>query len=160
MNAFVALLARAGLVAAFLAALYTQAVVLPGLLQRGDTEGIDWVHPYAVAAMVGVLCIEVVLASAWILLGKARRGELLTERGVRWIDAVIAATAVATFLAAAASAHLMTTGATIRASILADEFQIAFVLLCAGIGFGVLMIVLRRLLRRAAELKAEMAEVI
>ncbi|MDN3242012.1 DUF2975 domain-containing protein [Glycomyces tritici] len=160
MNAFVALLARVGLIAAFLAALYAQVVVLPGFLRQGGSEGIDWVHPYAVAAMVGLLCVEVVLVSAWMLLGRARRGELLTKRAVRWIDVVIAATAVATLLAAAATVHLATTDATVRASVRADEFRIAFLLLCAGIGFGALMLVLRRLLRRAAELKAEMAEVI
>ncbi|MDA1362626.1 DUF2975 domain-containing protein [Glycomyces luteolus] len=164
MNSFFTLLARIGLVAAFLAVLYVQVVALPGFLggdlrwNRGD--GVEWIAVYVPGAIIGLACVEVVLASAWVLLGMVRRGELLTGRACRWVDAIIAATAVATFLAAAASGHLLTTGPTIRNSIGADEFRIAFLLLGAGIGFGILMLVLRRLLRRATELKAEMSEVI
>lgn len=123
-------------------------------------DGVEWISVYVVAAIVGLVCVEVVLASAWVLLGMARRGELLTGRAYRWVDAIIAATAAALLMAAAASVHLLTTGPTIRSSIRADEFRIAFLLLGAGLGFGILMIVLRRLLRRATELKAEMSEVI
>lgn len=164
MNAFFTLLARIGLVVAFLVALYGQVVVLPGLLNgvfafnRGD--GLEWLTVYVLAAILGIACVEVVLASAWMLLGLARRGDMLTERATRWVDTIIAATAVPTIMAAAASLHLLTTGPTIQNSMSADEFRIAVLLLGAGIGFGILMIVLRRLLRRATELKAEMAEVI
>lgn len=164
MNSFFTLLARIGLVAAFLAALCVQVVALPGFLHGGlqwnRGDGVEWISVYVVAAILGLVCVEVVLASAWVLLGMARRGELLSGRACRWVDTIIAATAAALLMAAAASVHLLTTGPTIRSSIRADEFRIAVLLLGAGLGFGILMIVLRRLLRRGTELKAEMSEVI
>ncbi|MFI1705962.1 DUF2975 domain-containing protein [Streptomyces griseoruber] len=161
---FVAAL-RAGIVAAFLGGLFGQIVVVPGTA----ADEVDrfppyepFALPYATVAILGIVCVQVVLVAMWMLLGMIECDAIFTARAFRWVDVIIGAAVAATLLALGVTGHLA------FADIPAPDgaMQIIGALGAAGLAVGVgaafamLVVVMRGLLRKATDLQTEIAEVV
>lgn len=121
------------------------AVALPGLASLAT--------PYAIAATLVILCLQVALAATWRLLSKVRDDEIFSGQTKHWVDAIIAAVAVGTLLVVAVEVHLagvMQLGPPALILLLT-------VLAIAGAAFVLLMIVMRSLLHNATIIQAELA---
>ncbi|MFB9658779.1 DUF2975 domain-containing protein [Glycomyces mayteni] len=162
MNAFLILMLRLVLAASFLASLFGQIMVVPnsGMLEFQRDYGPDMAPILAAASIIGVACVQVMLVAGWMLLGMIDRDAIFSDKAFRWIDVIIGAAlaGVLLSLAVAVCFFVVDTGA--------DEMVFIGAMLglaaCIGAGtsFAMLMLIMRGLLRKATELKTEMAEVI
>ncbi|MFI8949816.1 DUF2975 domain-containing protein [Streptomyces sp. NPDC053750] len=161
---FIAIL-RVGVVAAILIGLFGQIVVIP----TTASDEVDrfppyapFAAPYVTVAIVGVACVQVALVAVWMLLSMVRRDAIFTPRAFRWVDVVIGSSVVATLLAVGVSGHL----ALAEIPSPDDGMDVvgalgaAIVTAGAGAAFAMLVVLMRSLLRKATELKSEMAQVV
>jgi hypothetical protein len=162
MNAFLILMLRMALAAAFLAGLFGQVMIVPNSLAE-DVEnayGSSMVTALVPAAIAGIACVQVVLVATWRLLGMIEGDAIFSARAFRWVDIVVGATAAATAIALLTAAYIFVYGSG------ADEMRLlgdlGALAACAGGGaaFAMFTLIMKGLLRKATELKTEMAEVI
>ncbi|MEU5627023.1 MULTISPECIES: DUF2975 domain-containing protein [Streptomyces] len=156
---------RAGIAAAVLLGLFGQIVVIP----TTASDEVDrfppyepFAAPYATVAILGVVCVQVVLGAVWMLLGMVERDAVFSRRAFRWVDTVVGATVVATLLAFGVAVHL----AVAEIPSPDDGMQVLGALgaavACVGVGaaFAMLVVVMRGLLGKATALRSELAEVV
>jgi len=148
---------RGLLVAVFAALVVTQVVVLPAAFARMATESPDlaplrW--PLHVLAVVGLVCVEVVLVCTWRLLTMVRDDRIFSDRATVWVNGIVAAVAGAWLLVLVAFALL------VAAEGLAGLAALLLGVLLVGAAVGLLMVVLRALLRQATELRTDLDGVI
>ncbi|CAL9346194.1 MULTISPECIES: DUF2975 domain-containing protein [Streptomyces] len=156
---------RAGIAAAILLGLFGQIVVIP-TTAADEADRFPpyepFAVPYATVAILGVACVQVVLAAVWMLLDMVERDAVFSRRAFRWVDTVIGATVVATLLAFGVAVHL----AVAEIPSPDDGMQVLGALgaavACVGVGaaFAMLVVVLRGLLSKATALRSELAEVV
>ncbi|WP_205324563.1 DUF2975 domain-containing protein [Glycomyces sp. YM15] len=154
---------RLGLIGALLLTLYGQFILIPGTesgVVRHFAPGFHWLYVYMAAAVLGLVCVQVVLFASWKLLDQIQRDTIFTAKSFRWVDTVVWATGAGVVLAGGVALHLAATGRTGGPIRRFDEFDA--MILCVGVGvvFGLLVVILRSLLRKAVDLKTEIAEVI
>ncbi len=101
-----------------------------------------------------ILCVQVVVVCTWRLLSMVRQDVIFTARALRWVDVIIGALGTGWVLAAAGSLWAVW-GADDPGTPL-----LLFVILLVGAAFGLVVVVLRELLRQAGSLRSELAEVI
>jgi len=150
-------LLRAGLVVLFALLLMLQTFSFPGQFayqaaQHPDQAWLRW--PLTAFAAIEILCVQVILVCTWRLLGMIGEDRIFTDDAIRWVDAIIVAFGLAWLLAA---------GVALRAVWGADDPGgpiLLLTLLAFGAVFGLVVVVLRELLRRAASLRTELASVI
>ncbi len=150
-------LLRAGLVVLFALLLMLQLFSFPGQFayqaaRNPDQAWLRW--PLTAFAGIEILCLQVILVSTWRLLGMIGKDRIFTEAALRWVDVIIAAFTVGWLLAA---------GGALWAVWGADDPGtpiLLFTLLSFGAVFGLVIVVMRELLRRAATLQTELASVI
>jgi len=148
---------RALLVAVFVALVVTQVAVLPAAFARMADESPDlaplrW--PLLVLAVVGLLCVEVVVVCTWRLLTMVRDDRIFSDRALVWVNGIVAAAAGAWVLVLAAFVLL------VAAEGLAGLAALLLGVLLVGAAVGLLMVVLRALLRQATELRTDLDGVI
>lgn len=156
---------RAGIAAAILLGLFGQIVVIP-TTAADEADRFPpyepFAVPYATVAILGVACVQVVVAAVWMLLDMVERDAVFSRRAFRWVDTVIGATVVATLLAFGVAVHL----AVAEIPSPDDGMQVLGALgaavACVGVGaaFAMLVVVLRGLLSKATALRSELAEVV
>jgi hypothetical protein len=147
---------------AALALLFALLVVLQTLSFPGQFAHEAHEHPghetlrWALTAFVAVeiLCFEVVVVCTWRLLTLVRDDAIFTERALRFVDVILGAMGTAWVLAAAGALW-----AVWEADDPGTPLLLFVVLLFAGT-VGLVVVVLRELLRQAAGLRTELAEVI
>jgi len=150
-------LLRAGLVVLFALLLMLQTFSFPGQFayQAGQHPDQAWLRwPLTAFAAIEILCVQVILVCTWRLLGMIGEDRIFTDDAIRWVDAIIAAFGLAWLLAA---------GGALWAVWGADDPGgpiLLLTLLAFGAVFGLVVVVLRELLRRAASLRTELASVI
>jgi hypothetical protein len=145
------------LVLLFAALVASQAILIPEGIERLVEQGqeLDSVQSWLVAGCVlGVLCIQVVIACIWRLLSLVASDRIFGDAALVWVDVIVWAIAAAwlLLLASFVSVVLLTQFAGIGAAML--------LMLFAGGVLGMLMIVMRSLLRQATSLRVEMESVI
>lgn len=159
---------RLGILGALLLTLYGQFILIPGAapqaVQVDGTirllSGFHWLYVYMAAAILGLVCVQVVLFASWKLLDQIQRDTIFTAKAFRWVDTVIWATAAAVVLAGGVALQLAATGRTGASIREFGEFQAMMLCVGVGVAFGLLVVLLRGLLRKAVDLKTEIAEVI
>ncbi|RCV48511.1 DUF2975 domain-containing protein [Marinitenerispora sediminis] len=165
MNQFFVATLRAGIVAAILIGLFGQIVVIPTTAADEVARFppyAPFAGPYVTVAIIGVACVQVAFAAAWMLLAMLGRDALFSPKAFRWVDVIIGATVVATLLAAGVAVHL----AVAEIPSPTDNMQAigalgaAVVTAGGGAAFAMLLVLMRGLLRKATELQAEMAAVV
>ncbi|KOG51819.1 hypothetical protein ADK76_34695 [Streptomyces griseoflavus] len=165
MHRFLIATLQVGIGAAFLIGLFGQFVVIPATAAdevAGFPPYAPYAVPYSAVAIAIVACVQVALVALWMLLTMVERDAIFTQRAFRWVDVIIGASAVATLLALGVTGHL----AVAEIPSPEDGMDVVGALAATGAvtvvgaAFAMLVVVMRGLLRKATQLRAEMAEVI
>lgn len=148
---------RGLLVALVALLLLLQVFSLPGQfahLARTEPGAAPWRWPLTGITVFWVLCLQVVAVCTWRLLGLVRDGRIFRPAALPWVDAMIAAVGAAWVV-------LLGLGGVVVAR--ADDPGNALallVLLLVGAVVGLLLVVMRGLLRDATALRADLETVI
>jgi len=134
-----------------------QVMSLPGqfayLAERHpDLAYLRW--PMTAITVFWVLCVQVVIVSTWKLLTLVRDDRIFSEASMVWVDAIVWAIAAAWVVLGIFSLYV---------AFHADDPGPPLLLLLLGMGvtvLGLLMVVMRELLRQATTLRTDMEAVI
>jgi NADH:ubiquinone oxidoreductase subunit 6 (subunit J) len=148
---------RIVLVGAFLLLLLFQVMSLPGQFAHMAAENqerayLQW--PLTIFGILEVACVQVVIVSTWKLLTMVKQDQIFSRRAFVWVDAIMWAIAAAWTMLAVFSAIVVLN---------ADDPGVPLLLilmLAAGAAVGLVVVVLRALLRQAADLRSDMEAVI
>src|SRR5690554_2118716 len=139
---------RIALAAVLLGTLFVQVLIIPLLASETAIANpeVDYLQlPYTIGAITVVVCVQVAIGCVWRLLGFVRAGSIFSPLAFRWVDAIVAAIGVAV-------------------SVLEAMPPAAFLFLIGGVVTGLclalLVVVMRALLVRAAQLETDLSEVI
>ncbi|MEJ2868040.1 DUF2975 domain-containing protein [Actinomycetospora sp. OC33-EN08] len=148
---------RGLLVALFALLLVLQVFSLPGQfahLAQESPAAAPWRWPLTALAVFWVLCLQVVVVSTWRLLGLVRDDRIFRPGALPWVDAMIAA------VLAAWTVLLVVGGlAVARADDPGNALALLVVLLIGAV-IGLLLVVMRGLLRDATVLRPDLEAVI
>jgi len=145
------------LVVAFLLLLLFQVMSIPGQFahmaqENPDRANLQW--PLTILFILEVACVQVVIVSTWKLLTMVKQDEIFSRGAFAWVDAIVWAIAAAWTMFAVFSAVVVLN---------ADDPGVPILLilmLVAGAALGLVVVVLRALLRQAADLRADLEAVI
>lgn len=164
MSRIVTLAIRALIIVLALVCLLVQLVFAPTFARGaamdpvpGAWRGTD--IAFAIALFLLFTCAEVVLVVIWVLLGRAQSDRVFQMSSIRWIDWTIGA-------GFAATACVFVIGVLFTKAYQADGDSPGVVALGFGVpmaltlGFALVMIVMRRLLLQATQMRGELDEVI
>jgi hypothetical protein len=134
-----------------------QTLSLPGQFafmakESPDRAYLQW--PMTVLAVFGVLCVQVVVVSTWKLLTLVKKDRIFSEASLVWVNAIVWAIA---------AAWVELAGMLLYVGLHADDPGLPFVLFLVTVGvtvLGLLMVVMRALLRQATTLRTDMEAVI
>lgn len=139
--------------------LFAQLVALPWLSGVMADDYPEFAHlrwPLLAASLLGVACIQVVMLCVWRLLGMVARDAIFSGEAFAWVDRMIAALLVGSAVVVAVLAGLAIDGAVAHAG-LNGVLLLTAVTSMSG---ALLLVVLRELLRKAAAMRADLADVI
>ena len=147
---------RGLLVLAFVAILLLQVMSVPGTLAYNAAQSDDpfWHYPLLVVLELELVCVQVVVVATFQLLGMVQQDRIFSDASFRWVDLILAAIAVAWVAWAGLGAFVALTS---------DDPglpMVMVILLLAGAVLGLLMLVMRALLRQATVLRTDMDAVI
>ena len=148
---------RIFLVVVFGVLIVLQTLSLPGQFAHMAKESPDLAYlrwPLTAITVFWVLCVQVVIVATWRLLRMVEQDRIFTDPAMRWVDAIIGAIA---------AAWIVLLGVFVYVGAHADDPGAPMVLLLMLIGLsvlGLLMIVMRALLRQATTLRTDMQAVI
>ncbi len=134
-----------------------QTLSLPGQFAYMAKESPDDAHlrwPLTAVAVFLVLCAQVVIVSTWKLLGLVQKDRIFSNAAFVWVDAI---------LWAIATGWLVLVGLLGFVGFNADDPgmpMLLFLLVMAVAVVGLLMVVMRALLRQATALRTDMEAVI
>ncbi|WP_104044844.1 DUF2975 domain-containing protein [Arthrobacter sp. ZGTC412] len=156
-NGLAVIALRTVLVVAFLLLLLFQVMSIPGqfahMAQENPERGhLQW--PLTILFVLEVACVQVVIVSTWKLLSMVKQDKIFTRGALVWVDAIVWSIAAAWTMFAVFSAVVVLN---------ADDPGVPILLilmLVAGAALGLVVVVLRALLRQAADLRADMEAVI
>ena len=135
-----------------------QVMSLPGQFAHMAETSPEDAHlrwPLTIFSVVEVLCVEVVIVCTWRLLSMVEQDRIFSDDALVWVNSIIGAMATVWLLLLAGLLHAMAPGgpSTIAATVLA-------LLVVAVSVAGLLMVVMRALLRQATTLRTEMDAVV
>jgi hypothetical protein len=148
---------RIVLVGAFLLLVLLQVMSLPGQFAHMAAENPEQAYlqwPLTIFGILEVACVQVVIVSTWKLLTMVKQDQIFSRRAFVWVDAIMWAIAAAWTMLAVFSAIVVLN---------ADDPGVPLLLilmLAAGAAVGLVVVVLRALLRQAADLRSDMEAVI
>lgn len=148
---------RVVLVAAFLLLVLFQVMSIPGQFAHMAQENperayLQW--PLTMFFILEVACVQMVIGSTWKLLTLVRQDRIFSRGALVWVNAIVWAIAAGWAMLAALAAVVVLN---------ADDPGLPLLLLLvlvAGAALGLVVVVLRALLRQAADLRADMEAVI
>ena len=148
---------RVFLVVLFGVLLVFQTLSLPGGIayttsQNPHDAPLRW--PLTAIAVFLVLCVQVVLVATWQLLTLVKKDRIFTTASLKWVDLIVWAIA---------AAWLVVAGMLIFVGFNADDPGMPMLLFLVTVGItvlGLLMVVMRALLRQATTLRTDMEAVI
>lgn len=148
---------RMVLVVAFLLLLLFQVMSIPGQFahmaqENPDRANLQW--PLTIFFILEVACVQVVIVGTWKLLTLVKHDRIFSNGALVWVDAIVWAIAAGWTMLSALSAVVVLN---------ADDPGLPlllFLILVAGAALGLVVVVLRALLRQAADLRADMEAVI
>jgi hypothetical protein len=134
-----------------------QALSLPGQFAHMAEESPELAYlrwPLTAVSVFWVLCVQVVIASTWKLLTLVKNDRIFSEASLAWVDAIVAAIA---------AAWIVLLGVFLYFGFKADDPGLPLLLFLMLVGvaaIGLLMVVMRALLRQATTLRTDLAAVI
>lgn len=148
---------RAFLVLLFAILVLFQTMSLPGQFAHMARENPDMAYlrwPATAVTIFWVLCVQVVIVCTWQLLTLVRNDRIFTEASLGWVDGIVWAIA---------AAWVVLVGVFGYVGFNADDpgLPLLLFLLVTGVSvLGLLMVVMRALLRQATTLRTDMEAVI
>jgi uncharacterized membrane protein YeaQ/YmgE (transglycosylase-associated protein family) len=142
---------------AFAALLLAQVVVLPPLWDEMAQQSPDsgfWRWGTLVVAVLGLVCVQVVIVCTWQLLTLVRDDRIFSDASLVWVDTIVGAIG---------AAELLLLGACVWSALTWGHPGLSvalLVVLVAGAALGLLVVVMRALLRQATTLRTDMEAVI
>jgi hypothetical protein len=148
---------RVFLVLLFAILVVFETLSLPGQFrymaeQSPDHAYLRW--PLTAVSVFWVVCVQVVVVCTWKLLTLVKKDRIFTEASLRWVDVIVWAIF---------AAWVVLLGVFLYVVSGADDPGVPMVLLLMLIGvavLGLLMVVMRALLRQATTLRTDMEAVI
>ena len=134
-----------------------QTLSFPGQFAHMAQESPEDAHlrwPLTAIFVFWVLCIQVVIVATWKLLTLVKHDRIFTQASLRWVDAIVWAIV---------AAWLVLLGVDVWVATQADDPGVPMLLLLLTTGvtvLGLLMVVMRALLRQATTLRTDMEAVI
>lgn len=153
----VVVLLKAALAALFVILVFMQVVSLPGQfahLAEENPENAELRWPLTAITIFWVLCAQVVIVAIWKLLGMVSADRIFSDSSMRWVDLIVWTLG---------AAWVVLAGVFLAVGFTADDPGgpiLLALLTTAGAVFGLLMLVMRALLRQAIELRSDMDVVI
>jgi dipeptide/tripeptide permease len=148
---------RVLLVALFVILLGLQTLSLPGQFAYMARESPDFAPlrwPMTALAVFWVLCAQVVVVCTWQLLTLVDRDRIFSDVATRWVDGIVWAIAAGWMVLAAVTALV-----TLRADDPGVPVVLALLSTAVAVA-GLVVVVLRALLRQATALRADLEAVI
>ncbi|MGX4654810.1 DUF2975 domain-containing protein [Micromonospora sp. SCSIO 07396] len=148
---------RVFLVVLFAVLVLFQTMSLPGQfahLARESPEQAYLRWPATAVTVFWVLCVQVVIVATWRLLTLVRDDRIFSEPALAWVDAIVWAVA---------AGWLTLVGVFGYVGFHADDPGLPMLLFLLSVGvtvLGLLMVVMRALLRQATTLRSDMEAVI
>ena len=134
-----------------------QTMSLPGQFRFMAQEEPDLAYlrwPATAVSVFWVLCVQVVIVCTWKLLTLVRKDRIFSPASLAWVDAIVWAVA---------AAWVVLVGVFLYVGFNADDPGLPLLLFLVVVGvtvLGLLLVVLRALLRQATALRADMEAVI
>jgi Protein of unknown function (DUF2975) len=134
-----------------------QTFSLPGQFAYMARESPDFAYlrwPLTAVSAFWVLCAQVVIVSTWKLLTLVKKDRIFSHASLVWVDAIVWAIF---------AAWVVLLGVTLYFGLRADDpgLPLLLFLMCTGVTvLGLVMVVMRALLRQATTLRSEMEAVI
>ncbi|MCE3552427.1 DUF2975 domain-containing protein [Pseudonocardia sp. RS11V-5] len=148
---------RVFLVVLFAVLVVFQTLSLPGQWahmaeQSPELAYLRW--PLTALSVFWVLCVQVVVVATWVLLGRVRKDRIFSAASLVWVDAIVWAVV---------AAWVALVGVFLWVGVGADDPGLPMLLFLLVVGVavvGLLMVVMRALLRQATTLRTDMEAVI
>jgi hypothetical protein len=134
-----------------------QTMSLPGQFAYMAKESPDLAYlrwPMTAVTVFWVLCVQVVIVSTWKLLTLVKEDRIFSEASMAWVNAIVCAIG---------AAWLVLLGVFLYFGFRADDPGLPLLLFLMLVGIavlGLLMLVMRALLRQATSLRTDMEAVI
>ncbi|SDI35651.1 Protein of unknown function [Actinokineospora alba] len=134
-----------------------QTMSLPGQFAHMAQESPDFAYlrwPATAVTIFWVLCVQVVIVCTWKLLTLVKDDRIFSDAALGWVDAIVWAVA---------AGWVVLVGVFLYVGFNADDPGLPLLLFLLSVGatvLGLLMVVLRALLRRATTLRTDMEAVI
>ncbi|SCL30188.1 DUF2975 domain-containing protein [Micromonospora inyonensis] len=134
-----------------------QTFSLPGQFAHMAEESPDFAYlrwPMTAVSVFWVLCVQVVIVSTWKLLTLVRHDRIFSDVALRWVDAIVWAIT---------AAWAVLVGVFLYVGFNASDPGLPLLLFLMVVGvaaLGLLMVVMRALLRQATTLRTDMEAVI
>ncbi|HEX5740098.1 MAG TPA: DUF2975 domain-containing protein [Pilimelia sp.] len=134
-----------------------QTLSLPGQFAHMARESPDMAYlrwPATAVTVFWVLCIQVVIVCTWKLLGLVTSDRIFTDASMGWVNAIVRAIA---------AAWVVLLGVFLYVGFRADDPGLPLLLFLMLVGVavvGLLMVVMRALLRQATALRTDLEAVI
>jgi hypothetical protein len=134
-----------------------QTMSLPGQFRHLAEESPEDAHlrwPLTAIAVFWVLCVQVVIVCTWKLLTMVKEDRIFSTSSLRWVDGIVWAIA---------AAWVVLVGVFLWVGFTADDPgmpMLLFLFTVLGAVLGLLMVVMRALLRQATTLRSDMDAVI
>ncbi|GAA0242938.1 DUF2975 domain-containing protein [Cryptosporangium japonicum] len=148
---------RAFLVVLFGVLVLFQTMSLPGQFAHLAKEDPDMAYlrwPATAVTVFWVLCVQVVIVSIWKLLARIRRDRIFSEDSFTWVNVIVGAIGAAWVV-------LLVVFLYVGFNATDPGLPLLLFLLLVGLAvLGLLMVVMRALLRQATTLRSDMEAVI
>ncbi|SHN46467.1 DUF2975 domain-containing protein [Cryptosporangium aurantiacum] len=134
-----------------------QTFSLPGQFAHMAKEDPDFAYlrwPATIVSAFWLLCVQVVIVATWMLLTRVKHGRIFSEDSFTWVNAI---------LGAIAAGWVVLLGVFLYVGFNANDpgLPLLLFLLLVGVAVvGLLMVVMRALLRQATNLHTDMQAVI
>jgi hypothetical protein len=148
---------RVFLVVLFGVLVMLQTFSLPGQFRYMAQESPESAYlrwPLTAVSVFWVLCVQVVVVSTWQLLTLVKRDRIFSDASLAWVDAIVWAIL---------AAWVVLVGVFLYVGFRADDPGLPLLLFLMVVGvtvLGLLMVVMRALLRQATTLRTDMEAVI
>jgi hypothetical protein len=134
-----------------------QAMSLPGQFASMAEENPDLAYlrwPLTAVTVFWVLCVQVVIVATWKLLALVEEDRIFSEASMVWVDAIVRAVGAAWAVLVGVFGYVGFTSAG------PGNVLMVFLLVVGVSVLGLVVVVLRALLRRAAALRSDLEAVI
>lgn len=159
------MLLRIAIVFAVLVGIYFAVIVIPTTAADDVAQFRPYAPyrvPYVTAAILAIAGLIGALVAGWMLLALVSRDLIFTPRAIRWVSLAIGCVGFTSLVSAVVTVSLIFSNMPAQGDGMGVIGTILLTGFCTIVGliFTLLLVLLRHLLRKAAEQRSELAEVI